>query len=62
MRDQIRRAARWLREAGVEVPIKDGEPDATIEISPLLAKDAQQLNTRQLKMQRVKSGDVVYLE
>jgi UDP-N-acetylglucosamine/UDP-N-acetylgalactosamine diphosphorylase len=61
-RDQVRRAAHWLRAAGVEVPIKDGEPDATIEISPLFAKDAAQLNTRQLKMQRVKSGDVVYLE
>src|SRR6185312_14906443 len=33
-RDQVRRAAKWLREAGVDVPTKDGEPDATIEISP----------------------------
>jgi UDP-N-acetylglucosamine/UDP-N-acetylgalactosamine diphosphorylase len=61
-RDQIRRAAKWLGEAGVEIPVKDGEPDATIEISPLFAKNAEQLNTRQLKMQRVKSGEVVYLE
>src|SRR5205085_10111846 len=39
-RDQIRRAARWLRDARVEVPMKDGEPDAVIEISPLLATSA----------------------
>ena len=36
-RDQIRRAARWLRGAKVEVPEKNGEPDATLEISPLFA-------------------------
>src|SRR5439155_8781357 len=35
-RDQVRRAARWLGEAGIEVPTKGGEPDAVIEISPLL--------------------------
>jgi UDP-N-acetylglucosamine/UDP-N-acetylgalactosamine diphosphorylase len=61
-RDQIRRAAKWLQEAGVEIPMNDGEPDATIEISPLFAKNAEQLNTRQLKMQRVKSGETTYLE
>jgi UDP-N-acetylglucosamine/UDP-N-acetylgalactosamine diphosphorylase len=61
-RDQIRRAAKWLQEAGVEIPMKDGEPDATIEISPLFAKNEEQLNTRQLKMQRVKSGETIYLE
>jgi UDP-N-acetylglucosamine/UDP-N-acetylgalactosamine diphosphorylase len=61
-RDQIRRAARWLQSARVEVPVKDGEPDALIEISPLFAKDAQQLNTRQLRMQKVKSGETIYLE
>ena len=40
-RDQIRRAARWLSGAGVEVPTKDGEPDATLEISPLLRDAAR---------------------
>ena len=39
-RDQIRRAARWLREAGVGVAEKDGEPDAVLEISPLYATSA----------------------
>ena len=34
-RDQVRRAARWLAAAGVEVPATaDGEPDALVEISP----------------------------
>src|SRR5436190_3706193 len=33
--DQLRRAARWLREGGIDVPIKDEDPDAILEISPL---------------------------
>jgi UDP-N-acetylglucosamine/UDP-N-acetylgalactosamine diphosphorylase len=38
---QSMRAARWLREAGVTVPMRsDGEPDCTLEISPLTALDA----------------------
>jgi UDP-N-acetylglucosamine pyrophosphorylase len=61
-RDQIRRAARWLREAGVEVPTKDGEPDATIEISPLLATSADKLIGRPLPVHSIKHGQVVYLE
>jgi UDP-N-acetylglucosamine/UDP-N-acetylgalactosamine diphosphorylase len=61
-RDQIRRAARWLREANIEIPTKDGEPDAVIEISPLFATSAQQLNTRQLKLQRIRSGQEICLE
>ena len=44
-RDQIRRAARWLGDAGVEIPVKNGEPDAVIEISPLFANDAQQVRS-----------------
>lgn len=61
-RDQIRRAARWLREAGIEVPMKDGEPDATIEISPLLATSASQLASRKLPISRIERGQSVYLE
>ncbi len=61
-RDQIRRAARWLREAGVEVPQRDGEPDAVIEISPLLATAARQLATRRAKIAAIKAGDKVYIE
>ena len=59
-RDQVRRAARWLREAGVEVPTKEGEPDATLEISPLYATSAAQLRERGLNFQRVKNGAVLY--
>src|SRR5439155_21973263 len=61
-RDQIRRAARWLREASVEVATKAGEPDAVIEISPLLAISAKQLQSRQLPRRQIKSGETVYLE
>ena len=50
-RDQVRRAARWLRAAGVEVPQRaDGEPDATLEVSPLYATSAAQLRTRQIPL------------
>ena len=58
-RDQIRRAARWLREAGVEVPTRDGEPDAVLEVDPLYAVSDEQMKQRQPK-QRVKNGAVIY--
>ncbi len=45
-RDQVRRAARWLRAAGVPVADKAGEPDATLEISPLYATSETQLRER----------------
>src|SRR6266446_5398084 len=61
-RDQIRRAARWLREAGVEVPTKSGEPDAVIEISPLFATSAKQLRSRTLPMRQIRSGETAYLD
>jgi UDP-N-acetylglucosamine/UDP-N-acetylgalactosamine diphosphorylase len=48
-RDQIRRAARWLREAGLAVAEKGGEPDAVLEISPLYATSAGQLKERNVK-------------
>jgi UDP-N-acetylglucosamine/UDP-N-acetylgalactosamine diphosphorylase len=60
-RDQIRRNARWLQAAGVEVPQKGGEPDAVIEISPLLATSEAQLATRKLPG-AIRSGETVYLE
>lgn len=60
-RDQIRRAARWLKDAGVDVAMKEGEVDATIEISPLFAASAEQLESRSLPKQ-IKSADVVLLE
>jgi UDP-N-acetylglucosamine/UDP-N-acetylgalactosamine diphosphorylase len=59
-RDQIRRAARWLREAGVEVPQKNGEPDATLEIDPLYATSGEQLRSRGLKL-KIKNGAAIYV-
>jgi UDP-N-acetylglucosamine/UDP-N-acetylgalactosamine diphosphorylase len=61
-RDQIRRAARWLSEAGVNVPVKNGEPDATIEISPLYAADQRQLGKKNLSGVVVKGGGSLVLE
>lgn len=48
-RDQVGRAARWLSQAGVEVPLRDHQPDAVIEISPLYATDPEQLKRRDPK-------------
>lgn len=45
-RDQIRRAMRWLKQAGIQVPLRDREPDAVIEISPLYARTARHLCSR----------------
>ncbi|MEM8875232.1 MAG: UDPGP type 1 family protein [Planctomycetota bacterium] len=59
-RDQIRRAARWLRTAGVEVPEANGEPDATLEISPLFAVDVEETKTKDLPPTPIQSGAVVY--
>jgi UDP-N-acetylglucosamine/UDP-N-acetylgalactosamine diphosphorylase len=63
-RDQIRRAARWLSEAGASVPMRDGdasEPDAVLEISPLYAENAGELGERMRPPVRIKSGENVYL-
>lgn len=44
IRDQIRRAARWLEAAGVRVPRKpDGAPDAALEIAPSAGLTSAQL-------------------
>lgn len=46
-RDQVRRAARWLESCGVDVPRSaDGEPAATVEISPRFALDAEDLRVQ----------------
>lgn len=40
--DQLRQAARWLRAAGVELPVdKSGLPEARIEVSPLFADNEE---------------------
>lgn len=61
-RDQIRRHARWLADAGVTVPMKDGEPDAVIEISPLYATSSRQIRERSLPFKAIERGQSVYLE
>jgi UDP-N-acetylglucosamine pyrophosphorylase len=59
-RDQIRRAARWLKEAGIDVPTMGGEPDATLEIDPLFATSDEQLKSRALKL-KVRNAAVIYI-
>lgn len=62
-RDMIRRAAAWLESCGYDVPRRaDGEPDAVIEISPLLALDAGQLREVLLAPPRIEPGATLYLE
>jgi UDP-N-acetylglucosamine/UDP-N-acetylgalactosamine diphosphorylase len=61
-RDQIRRATRWLRKAGVEIPETSGEPDATIELSPLFATSEKQLLTRAIPTKRINPGEMVYFD
>ncbi len=61
--DQVARAARWLEAAGVAVPRDaDGEPDATIEISPLLALEAGDLAGKIDSGVTVKPGEKVYFD
>lgn len=62
-RDQIRRAARWLEAAGVNIP-RDSEENvlAAIEISPLFAATAEQLASRKAALPPIRSGDSLYLE
>jgi UDP-N-acetylglucosamine/UDP-N-acetylgalactosamine diphosphorylase len=61
-RDQIRRAARWMEDAGVKVDkTPQGEPDATIEISPLFATSDEQFKSRPVVMKEITSSDVVYI-
>jgi UDP-N-acetylglucosamine/UDP-N-acetylgalactosamine diphosphorylase len=44
LHDQIRRAAKWLEQAGIKVPRDaDGQVAAAIEISPLFARSADEL-------------------
>jgi UDP-N-acetylglucosamine/UDP-N-acetylgalactosamine diphosphorylase len=61
-RDQIRRAARWLREAGVEIPMRNNEPDCLLEISPLFATSPEQLRSKQVAKRNIDAGSSVYLE
>ena len=57
---QIIREARWLEANGVEVPYRDGEVDAVIEISPLTALSAEDLGDAELPA-RIEPGQKVLL-
>ncbi len=59
-RDQVRRFARWLTAAGLPVPTKDGEPDCTLEISPLFAVNEDQLKSKNLLVKKIEPGQSVY--
>jgi hypothetical protein len=49
-----------LKEAGIEVPVRAGEPDAVMEIDPLFAVSDEQLKSRGLKL-KVKNSAVIYV-
>ena len=56
---QTERAARWLERAGYKVPRKaDGRVDAVLEISPLTASSAEDLEG--LELPEIKAGDKRY--
>jgi UDP-N-acetylglucosamine/UDP-N-acetylgalactosamine diphosphorylase len=63
LHDQVRRAAEWLEDAGVQVPRDaDGQVAAPIEISPLLANDAAELTEKiDPETIEIRSGKSVYL-
>ena len=61
VRDQIRRAARWLAAAGMEIPrTPDGEPDLTLEIAPSYALDAEDVKQRMTQPTALKRGKSAY--
>jgi UDP-N-acetylglucosamine/UDP-N-acetylgalactosamine diphosphorylase len=59
---QIERAARWMSQAGIQVPrTAQGKVDLQLEISPLFALDAHELSHKKSQLRPLKSGDIVYL-
>lgn len=60
-RDQVARHARWLAAAGVDVPMRGDEPDATIEIAPLYAVNKAQLLAKKPRP-LIRQGQAIYIE
>jgi UDP-N-acetylglucosamine/UDP-N-acetylgalactosamine diphosphorylase len=62
LHDQVRRAAEWLEEAGIDVPRDaDGQVAAAIEISPLYANDPGELAEKIDENLEISPGQSVYL-
>ncbi len=62
IRDQNRRACRWMQQAGVEVPIdSSGEPAVVLEIAPSAALEAGDLMAKRGSWPTLKAGTSVYL-
>ena len=59
---QIARAARWMEQAGLDVPRRpDGSIDALIEISPLFALDSDELAQKKRLLRPLHPGDIAYV-
>jgi UDP-N-acetylglucosamine/UDP-N-acetylgalactosamine diphosphorylase len=59
----IARAASWLAQAGIKVPVKpDGSIDCRIEISPFFAVYKEDILEKKGKIGLIKPGDTIYLE
>lgn len=62
-RDLIRRAARWMTEAGVNIPMgPDGEPNCTLEINSTFAFDAGDLKQQLTQPPTINAGDSLLLD
>lgn len=56
---QSRRAARWLRAAGVDVPLDEkGDPRCTLELSPLTALEPDDLRAARLPRQIAQGASI----
>lgn len=59
---QTMRAAKWLRSIGVEIPEdKEGNPDCTIELSPLTALEPKDLREAPNLPKRIEQGQRIAL-
>lgn len=59
-KDLMKNYTNWLKQCGIQVPMKDGLPVFPIEISPLLAMDAIELKHKLKPIPEIKGP--VYLE